>query len=515
MTMGILRNILLTVSGIAAAGAAFAQPADSVRLFRIQREHASPVAALAAAAYATPALRSEAFAGSLSEISVGYEMRREEQALEQQKGDGDDFGRFSARSYKHISDKSTVWGSAGYLRGTKRNVVWNASSDFDLIFPYVVADSVGGNLTSEEYAFGGGYGHRSGRWTWALEADVRALHEYRDFDPRIRNVSIDIDAGAGASVRMGGYRLGISAALRVYKQSGSQIQYARSAGEKGVYHLSGLGSHYAGFEGNANSQTRYRGSGGGLTLVLVPDAKRAGLHLAAGYEYLHLEKELPASADLVLQRVVPRSFHAEAAWLNGTGKGLRWGVALKARYDYRSGDEGIVDDNNSSQGSETLGFLTTFEYGALCGRAEAVFGAEAAGHAWYVCPWGEYRRRTSDYLYPAQSMEIARAGGGVDLRCVLQRRRLLLRFEAGGGYTAGLDSRLVLPVADLAAPLVRMVRYDYDRRQQDAAAFRLGLRADYALPRRISLFLAADYGGEIYGDSSSAHRARVVCGVAF
>ena len=328
-------------------------------------------------------------------------------------------------------------------------------------------------------------------------------------------IAIDIDAGAGASVRMGNYRLGLSAALRVYKQSGSQIQYAHSAGEKGVYHLSGLGSHYAGFEGNANSQTRYRGSGYGLTLALVPDAGRGGLHLAAGYEYLHIEKELPGSADLVLQKVVPRSFHAEAAWLRGSGNGLRWGVALKARYDYRRGDEGIVDDNNSSQGSGTLGFLTLFEYSALQGRAEAVFGVEAAGHAWYVCPWGEYRRRTSDYLYPAQNMEFTRAGGGVDFRCVLQRRSLLLRLEAGGGYTAGLDSGLTLPVADLAAPLVRMVQYDYGRLRQDAATFRVGLRADYALRRRMSLFLAADYGGGLYGDNTAAHHARVACGIAF
>lgn len=194
--MGILRTILFAATGLAATGAAFAQQTDSASLFRTQREHASPVAALAATAYATPALRSEAFAGSLSEISVGYEMRREEKALEQQKGDGGDFGRFSAGSYKHISGKGTVWGDAGYLRGAKRNVVWNASSDYDLVFPYVVADSIGGDLTSEEYTFGGGYGHRSGRYTWALEAGARALHEYRDSDPRIRNVAIDIDAGA-------------------------------------------------------------------------------------------------------------------------------------------------------------------------------------------------------------------------------------------------------------------------------------------------------------------------------
>lgn len=513
--MGTLRTILLTAAGISVACAAFAQQVDSAALFRTQREHASPVTALAATAYATPALRGEAFAGSLSQISGGYEMRREEKALEQQKGAGGDFGRFSAGSYKHISGKGTVWGDAGYLRGTKRNVVWNASSDYDLVFPYVVADSIGGNLTSEEYTFGGGYGHRSGRYTWALEAAARALHEYRDSDPRIRNVAIDIDAGAGGSVRLGRYRLGLSAALRVYKQSGDKIQYAHSAGEKGVYHLSGLGSHYAGFEGNANSQARYRGSGYGLTFALVPDARRDGLHLVAGYEYLHIEKELPGSADLVLQKVVPRSLSAEAAWLRGTGNGLHWGVALKARYDYRRGDEGIVDDNNSSQGSGTLGFLTLFEYSSLRGRAEAVLGVETAGHAWYVCPWAEYLRRTSDYLYPAQGMEFTRAGGGADFRYVLQRRSLLLRLEAGGGYTAGLDSGLTLPVADLAAPLVGMVQYDYGRLRQSAVTFRLGLRADYALRRRISLFLEADYGGELYGDNALAHRARIACGIAF
>lgn len=507
--------LLLSAAGMTDAVAAFTQPADSVSLFRTQREHASPVAALAAAAYAAPALRSEAFVGSLSEISVGYEMRREETAFEQQKGDGDDFGRFSAESYEHLSDKSTVWGNAGYRRGTVRNVVWNVSSDYDVVFPYVVADSIGGDLASEEYVFGGGYGHRSGRCTWALEADARALHEYRDHDPRIRNVAIDIDAGAGGSVRIGKYRLGLSASLRVYKQSGEKIQYAHSAGEKGVYHLSGLGSHYAGFEGNANSQARYRGNGCGMTLALVPDAERVGLHLVAGYEYLRIEKELPGSADLVLQKVVPQSFRAEAAWLRDAGDDLHWGVALKVRYDYRRGDEGIVDDNNSSQGSETLGFLTLFEYGSLTGCAEAVVGVETADRAWYLCPWAAYLHRTSDYLYPAQNMELTRAGGGADFRYALQRRRLSFRFEIGGGYVACLKSGLTLPVADLAAPLVGMVRHDYDRRRQDAAAFHLGLRTDYALRRRISLFLAADYGGELYGDSTSAHRARIVCGIAF
>ena len=42
--------LLLSAAGMTDAVAAFTQPADSVSLFRTQREHASPVAALAAAA---------------------------------------------------------------------------------------------------------------------------------------------------------------------------------------------------------------------------------------------------------------------------------------------------------------------------------------------------------------------------------------------------------------------------------------------------------------------------------
>ena len=44
--MGILRTILFAATGLAATGAAFAQQTDSASLFRTQREHASPVAAL-------------------------------------------------------------------------------------------------------------------------------------------------------------------------------------------------------------------------------------------------------------------------------------------------------------------------------------------------------------------------------------------------------------------------------------------------------------------------------------
>ena len=80
-----------------------------------------------------------------------------------------------------------------------------------------------------------------------------------------------------------------------------------------------------------------------------------------------------------------------------------------------------------------------------------------------------------------------------------------------------ISRRVVLPWDDCqaVAAAVDDALEEIDRRRQDAAAFHLGLRTDYALRRRISLFLAADYGGELYGDSTSAHRARIVCGIAF
>ena len=116
---------------------------------------------------------------SLSQISLRIDLRREQEALLQPLGDGALDGGFYAESYRRLSERSAAWADARYVRGNRRNVCWNSTADYLLLYPCITADSAGGNLSTEEYAFGGGYVHRVGRFDLAIRGDYRAGQEYR------------------------------------------------------------------------------------------------------------------------------------------------------------------------------------------------------------------------------------------------------------------------------------------------------------------------------------------------
>lgn len=116
-------------------------------------EHLSPAADMTAAVRRNPALHAGAFAGDLTQASVGFALRSEEVAERMAAGDGEVSGSFAAESYRRLRHGGAVWGEAGYSRGTVRNVVWRSSADYDVVFPYITADSIGGDLFSEEYTF--------------------------------------------------------------------------------------------------------------------------------------------------------------------------------------------------------------------------------------------------------------------------------------------------------------------------------------------------------------------------
>ena len=141
----------------------YGQMKDSSSLFLPLMEHLSPMSRHSDMSRKNPAIHAEACSTDFSTAEAGYSMRREDMPATVQKGSGHDYGKFMARSFRRLSGKNSVWGHAGYRRGTIYDVRWNSTSDYDIIYPYVTADSLGGNLTSEEYTAGGGYGGFGGQ----------------------------------------------------------------------------------------------------------------------------------------------------------------------------------------------------------------------------------------------------------------------------------------------------------------------------------------------------------------
>lgn len=72
---------------------------------------------------------------SFSSVDFRYDMRHEDTPMLMQEGDGLQQGSFNAESFLRLDGKSSVAGGMSYQRGEKSNVLWNETSDFDILFP--------------------------------------------------------------------------------------------------------------------------------------------------------------------------------------------------------------------------------------------------------------------------------------------------------------------------------------------------------------------------------------------
>ena len=130
-----------------------------------------------------------------SGAAASWNYRTEPAPVLREEGTGLSEGQLNIATLVRLDSLSAVRGKVRYANGVKRGVLWNSSSDYSTLYPYVMADTVGGDLRKEEYAFSGGYTARRGRFHWGVEGAYRALHEYRQADPRPRNIVSDLRIG--------------------------------------------------------------------------------------------------------------------------------------------------------------------------------------------------------------------------------------------------------------------------------------------------------------------------------
>jgi len=236
---------------------------------------------------------------------------------------------------------STLWGSASYSNGKDDNAVWCETADYDIVYPYILADSVGGALSRERYSFAGGYADRRGRWAWGARLSYAATLEYRAVDPRPKNVVGCLDAAAGAAYEFGrGYYAGASLNFCKYKQS-NDIDFKSEMGVDKIFHLTGMGTHYRRFAG-AGLSTYYDGYRYGLTADIYPSSGR-GFFASADVSRFSFDNILSDFNKLPMASAVHKSIEAEAGWLEGGDKEY-WGATARMSAYRRHGSENIFGD---------------------------------------------------------------------------------------------------------------------------------------------------------------------------
>ena len=367
--------------------------------------------------------------------SASWVRRGEESPLLQEEGRQSSEGVIDIHSLVRLNEASAVRGNVQYRNGMKKGVMWNSSSDYDIVRPYAVADSVGGDVKREQYAFSGGYASRRDRLHYGFEGSYRALHEYRMVDPRPRNIVSDLTVRVSVGYRFTyRYLLDFSTAYRRYSQSQNLSFYNQKGSNSSVFHLTGLGNHFGRFEGgtSAYTSTRYAGNGLELSLNLLPDSVggwRAGLT----YSLLDIVHHLPNQNEVPYTELYTRNARAEVSFVSKNG-GFDYAAGLQAGYESRKGVESIIDNGSAGRFLELMRFSMyssdMFSAG-VCGTGE--WGREDG--RWSIDATADFLQIDSRYQYPLRKLDTR--GLDIDIKTgytVLTGNNLIKAVIEAGRY---------------------------------------------------------------------------------
>ena len=441
---------------------------------------------------------------SLSQLDLRLQLRREEEARLEPLGDGALDGGIYAESYLRLDPQSAVRADARYVRGGRSNIRWNSTADYLLLYPYITADSIGGDLTTEEYAFGGGYTRRLGRFAVALRGDYRSGQEYRQVDPRPHNVVSDFTLRAGGGFEWPHHVLLADFEYRIYRQN-QRIAFQNETHIVRELFMTGLGSYLPRYSGKSSSTTvAYVGRGIGAALQYMPRTG-SGWYARAAWKRFTADRNFRPNNSIPVSRLTTGELKAEVVY-----RAARWSAAFHGSFGQRLGTEMVADRNG--QGS-------IVDRQALYENRTQEFGAEAAavwhrGAARYVLrPSVEWSTSTARYLLPRREMTVSQLGAALRAEASWRLDGWRLAATAGAGYFVAPRRGVRLDgLADYLAEYLTRTAARLNSRHLDPEA---SLRAERLLRNRTACFAEVRYAPRLYRDGVMEHQLTAACGLLF
>ncbi len=375
--------------------------ADSPSVVMSLLNHERRTSAIGCRSWENPSLMSWKESTSLSGVRVGYEKEHQSAPVVTEEGRGGYDWLFDAHAYIH-SGSSTVWGEAGYSNGVLSAPLWNESGEYQRIQPYLIADSIGGDLRRERYNFAGGYARRGSRVSWGVEGGYEAVLSYRQKDPRPENISGDLNLKAGIAVStFSDYLCAASAVFERYRLS-TDISFVSEMGASKLYHLTGLGTRYTRFDGTGSQvyNDSYRFGG---TLNILPSSG-PGFLINSGLDRTTTRHVIADLNRLPLASLSGTSGYVEAGYkcvasIPEAGYSCSWGVWGGWNASRIHGTENIFGD--AATGSyPVIGDLELYADNRYGGSVSGYVGLASRRWEWHLHPSVGWNHHRIIYLYP-------------------------------------------------------------------------------------------------------------------
>jgi len=454
-----------------------------------------------------PALLGRAYRSPFSQLSLGIDLLHQSQALIPEKGDGYILPYLRVSTFRPLNSRSTVWGEASYMTGKQRDVRWNSTSDYDLLQPYILADTMGGDTRRERYAISGGYAAAIKRWSVGVQMQVRAEQEYRDHDPRMRGIVTDVTLRAGGGYELDRYRLGVAIEGNIYKQTNT-VAFYREEGVIPEYQMTGLGTEYSRFSGDKRSL--YYDGGGVVLMLHASPTGQSGCFGDISLDEHRYHRKLAEFNSMPLTDLYNEHLGATIGW--------KWenhhSVAVYGHVDYtrRTGNE-HVGGASDARYFPVIACLTMYKSHLLDAHAGALYGHEK----WHIGLTAGYRTGSEEYIYPHRQMEASHVYGKLQGQCFVRPAdKWLLRLDAHVSHHASTGKKLLMPLANMDAAITWLIQHKHQFETANYTDFGAMVRADYALKQsRYGLF--AELGGGMTLCSASEHQVALHCstGITF
>lgn len=356
-----------------------------------------------------------------------------------QMGTGDSFWSLRAKSHYIIDDNNIAWGEASYKKGCREDIKWNETSDFNLLYPYVMADGKGGDMKYEQYYFDGGYAGKYKRWIFGASLRYRALDEYRTLDPRPNNVVADLNAKLGVGYLLGKYSVNLGVYAGKYKQT-NELKYFNELGASKEFHLTGLANEFVRFSGACNN-VFYKGHNLGTSIELVP-TEREGLSFSFNYNKFTFDKILSSLNKLALNNVSENKYVSEVSWTGSIDKKTFYGIKADSKYVERKGYDNLFGDAANNVYPQ-IGSSLTYKSKIKDSKIAAFFEYTAAKHfPMGISPYLSYFSFESSHAESKNKFKTNNCILGTFLHCGYLNKRNFIRLSLNAAYRNGIKSEL-------------------------------------------------------------------------
>jgi len=461
-------------------------------------------------AWKNPALHGAAFATDYSQLAILADYQQQSKAFVLQKGTGHTHYQIEADTYLRLSNLTAVWGKASYMTGHNRSIKWSSVSDYELIEPYILADTLGGRTEKERYVFEGGYATRLGKVLLGGEMMFRAEHEYRTTDPRMRAIVSDLTLRAGAAYETSRYHWGAAFEANIYKQT-DNVTFYREEGVIPEFQMTGLGAVYVRFSGEVNNL--YFNGGGTQLYINASPLNGNGLfgNITLGQ---HRYERIAASLNsLPLTKLYRHEAHLQAGYKHRAQHDAA--IYVDASYTQRLGDENMVGSSQSNN-YPILTTLTMYKNDILNASLNALYGSHEHTD-WHVLLKAGYEQNNEKYVEPERKQKYARVYGklGAQLMAGIGQQSTLT-CSLNGAYIKHVDSELSIPVLNTEAAAVAMLNHNYLYLKADYTSVSASVRADHTLAdSRYGIFAELLGGATFCTESEHELRFTLKLGMTF